>query len=117
MPLRLSTGHIQALTKDHEGALENLSRFAFHVVPVANDSLILGDCGPVGFSDDMRDPRRIFDRKVQLICLPLNHSRLLVGSKAAGSDVEIAGLNEASAAVSGNFFVSSLRRDDTRLLT
>jgi hypothetical protein len=104
-------GHIQALADKPGGAVERLATFDFHVAKFAEHSLILGDCGPVGFDDHGQIPCRIFEPDVRTICLPLHHSALLVGSQSAGDRIDVESVNSASAAISAEFFVSSRSRE------
>ncbi|MEX1060340.1 MAG: hypothetical protein WED13_04905 [Methyloceanibacter sp.] len=108
-------GHVSALAKDHTAAERKLSEFEFSVWALPEHSLVLGDCGPVGFDDRLEETRRVIGGEVAVICLPLSDRRLLVGSKTRSVDVDAHRINEASAAVSAEFFVSSVKRESSRL--
>ncbi len=97
------------------GRREQLLRKLVWTVVSFGEPVILGDIGPIALCDDGRYDRLLADmEKVQGIVLPISHHQAVVGSSGK-VDLLPALLNQASAELSRDFFVSSTREVDPRL--
>jgi len=95
------------------------SRLRWRTVSVA-DHLVLGDVGPIARFRGSNDFHHPLDRNAEetlQLMLPIAANRLLLGcSDGAAEPPDVRAVNEASAELSGAFFVSGARSDDIERL-
>jgi len=111
--------HLKILAQSVEPAprVEDLKKMAWVVRRTEDGALILGDSPVVGFSVSgaLVDPL-VRQAETDSIVLPLSSNTMLVGCRSSPPRLDVDLINEASARLARDFFVSSQATERTRAL-
>lgn len=110
-------GHNKAIARDHAplSRVEAISSLDWKLHDFAAHSLILGDFGAYAYGNNQQDPCALVwaAKEVDVVILPISHRRLMMGQRSGKHFLpEPCEVNQKSASISREFFVSSESSDE-----
>lgn len=113
----IKDGHNKAIAKNHAPLkrIEAISNLEWKIHDFGANSLILGDFGAYAIRNDDQSPCSLIyaEDNVDVVVLPISHQRLLVGKNTSSKySLKPKEVNQYSASISRQFFVSSISADE-----